>query len=187
MHKNHLKKIFKLEGYILDKVEYLEGRTFLHCHLQRKTMVFRGERSKKVNEVRVRHLSHLLLEDETVVLVVTQRKFYFPAHKSRRWELLPNVSRNKQTTDTFRLNTLRELQRDNYTGTGNKRHKSHMYSAYILDDMDMAVKWPESVTKIGLDGKGVGHNRMIHNITDLGRNKPLTVLPDLNQEQVKKN
>jgi len=187
MQKNHLKKLFKLEGYILDRIEYKNSKTLLYCHLQRKTMVYRGEISKKVNETRVRHLPHMLLEDETIILVVTQKRFYFPKHKTRRWESLPGVSPRKQTTDTFRLNTLRELQRDNYTGTGYKRLKSHMYSAYILDSMEIAVEWTEDITKIGLDGKGVGHNKVVHNITNLSKNKPLAVLPDMNQEQVKKN
>jgi len=129
----------------------------------------------------------MLLEDETVIIVIMQRRFYFPKHKTRRWEPLPDVSPYKQTTNTFRLNTLRELQRNNYTGTGYKRHKSHMYSAYILDSMDIAIEWPESVTKTGLDGKGVGHNRVVHNITNLSENKPLVVLPNINQQQVKKN
>ena len=187
MQKNHLKKLFKLEGYILDKIEYKNGKTFLHCHLQKKTMVYRGESSKKINEIRVRQLPHMLLEDETIILVILQRRFYFSGHKTRRWEPLPDVGPRKQTTDTFRLNTLRELQRDNYTGTGYKRHRSHMYSAYILDSLDMKLKWPEGTTKIGLDGKGVGHHKQVHNITNLSKNKPLAVLPNMNQEQVKKN
>jgi len=187
MQKNHLKKMFKLEGYILDKIEYKNGKTLLYCHLQRKSMTYSGERSKVFHETRERTLPHMLLEDETVIIVVIQRRFYFPRHKTRRWEHLPDVSRRKQTTDTFRLNTLRELQRDNYTGTGYKRHKSHMYAAYILDGMKMDIEWPEYVKKIGLDGKGVGHNKQVHNITNLSKNKPLAVLPNLNQDQLKKN
>ena len=187
MQKNHLKKIFRLEGYILDKIEHKNGKTFLHCHLQKKSMTYQGETGKRVNETRVRRLPHMLLEDETVILVVTQRRFYFPKHKTRRWEPLPDVSPHKQTTNTFRLNTLRELQRDNYTGTGYKRHKSHMYSAYILDSMDIKMEWTKPVGKIGLDGKGVRKNKLVHNITNLSENKPLTVLPNLNQKQLKKN
>lgn len=187
MQKNHLKKMFRLEGYILDRIEHREGRTLLHCHLQRRSMIYRGERSKVFYQTRSRVLPHMILEDETIVLVISQRRFSFPTHSTQRWEPLPDVSPRKQTTDTFRLNTLRELQRDNYTGTGYKRHKSHMYSAYILNSMDISIKWPETVTKIGLDGKGVGHNKMVHNITNLSENKPLAVFPGLNQQQLKKN
>jgi len=187
MQKNHLKKLFKLEGYILDKIEYKNNKTLLYCHLQRKTMVYSGETSRRISESRVRHLPHMLLEDETVVLVITQRRFYFPKHKTRRWETLPDVSPHKQTTNTFRLNTLRELQRDNYSGTGYKRHKSHIYAAHILDSMEIKVEWNKTIEKIGLDGKGVRKNKLIHNITNLSKNKPLAVLPNLNQEQFKKN
>ena len=187
MQKNHLKKMFKLEGYILDKTEYKNNKIFLHCHLQKKSMIYIGEISKRVSEVRVRHLPHMLLEDETVILIITQRRFYFSKHKTRRWEILPDVSPYKQTTNTFRLNTLRELQRDNYSGTGYKRHKSHMYPAHILDSMKIEVKWNKAIEKIGLDGKGVRKNKVVHNVTNLSKNKPLAVFPDLNQKQLKKN
>lgn len=187
MQKNHLKKIFKLKGYILDNIEYKNDKTYLYCHLQKRSMTYLGEISRSFHETRQRIIPHMLLENETILIVIIQRRFYFPRHKTRRWEPLPDVSSRKQTTDTFRLNTLRELQRDNYTGTGYKRHKSHMYPAYILDDLEMKLKWPEAVTKIGLDGKGVGHHKQVHNITNLNENKPLAVLPTLNQKQVKKN
>jgi len=160
MQKNHLKKMFQLEGYILDKVEYKNNRTFLYCHLQQKVMVFEGERSCKINEIRERRLPHLMMEDKRVILVVTQRRFYFPKHKTRRWERLPDVGERKQTTNTFRLNTLRELQRDNYSGTGFKRQKSHMYPAHILDSMEFKVEWKDRIEKIGMDGKGVGTTRL---------------------------
>jgi hypothetical protein len=62
-----------------------------------------------------------------------------------------------------------------------------MYAAHILDGMDIEIEWPEGVTKIGLDGKGVRKDRVVHNITNLSENKPLAVLPDLDQGQFKKN
>jgi len=187
MQKNHLKKLFKLEGYILDRIEHKNCKTFLYCHLQSKGMTHKGERSIRVNETRTRYLSHLILENEMVILVVTQRRFSFPKHRTKRWEPLPDVSPHKQTTNTFRLNTLRELQRDNYSGTGHKRYKSHMYPAHVLDSLPCKVKWNEPIEKIGLDGKGVGHNKVVHNITNLSENKPQAVLPNLSQKQLKKN
>lgn len=35
MHKSSLRKIFNLDGYILDKVEERENEILLHCHLQK--------------------------------------------------------------------------------------------------------------------------------------------------------
>lgn len=187
MHKNHLRKIFQLEGYILDRIEYSEDRTFLHCHIQKISMIYKGERSIRVNETRERRLSHMMLEDKRVILVITQRRFYFPGHRTKRWEKLPDVGSRKQTTDTFRLNTLRELQRDNYSGAGFKRQKSHMFPSHILDSMEFGIEWKDKIKRIGMDGKGVGHNKVIHNIVNLDENKPLIILPDMNQKQVKKN
>jgi hypothetical protein len=179
--------MFQLEGYILDKVEYENSQTLVHCHLQQKIMAFKGERSCKVNETRERRLSHMMLEDKRVILVIAQRRFYFPVHRTKRWEKLPDVGSRKQTTDTFRLNTLRELQRDNYSGTGFKRQKSHMFPSHILDSMEFGIEWKNKIKRIGMDGKGVGHNKVIHNIVNLDENKPLIILPSLNQKQVKKN
>jgi len=187
MQKNHLKKMFQLQGYILDRIEYKLERTFVYCHIQKKSMILKGERSFKVSETRMRRLPHLMLEDKMIVLVLTQRRFYFSKYKTKRWEPLPDVSPRKQTTNTFRLNTLRELQRDNYSGTGYKRHKSNMFPMHILDGMDFKQGWDKPITKVGLDGKGVGSRKVVHNITNLDENKPLIVLPNLSQVELKKN
>jgi len=186
MQKNHLKKTFKLEGYILDKIEYLDDKILLHCHLQNRFIKYRGERSKQVNTTRIRYLSHMMLEDTPVFLVVNQRRFYFPKHKTKRWEALPGVSSRKQTTNTFRLNTLRELKRDNYKWTGKKRQRSGMFACKLLDDLPIQFRWEKGSTKIGLDGKGVRKHQLIHNVTDLGKNKVIGVLPNLSKEELKK-
>ncbi len=186
MQKNHLKKMFKLEGYILDKVEQCENRTLLRCHLQRRSMNYKGERSRRFSETRVRYLPHLMLEDQSVVLVVVQRRFYFPKHKTKRWEALPDVKPRKQTTNTFRLNTLRELKRDNYSGTGEKRDKSGMFASKLLDELPLKLKWKKGVVKVGLDGKSAKGQQMVHNITDLGGNEVIGVLPNLSQSDLKK-
>jgi hypothetical protein len=187
MHKNHLKKMFQLEGYVLDRVEYEESRILLHCHQQKKSMVHQMERIGRVNQERLRYLPHMMLEDKSVVLVITQRRFYFPHHKKRLWEPLPDVRRHKQTTNTFRLNTLRELKRDNYKGTGEKRKKSGMFAIRLLDELPIQLRWRVGVTRIGLDGKSAQGHKMIHNITDLEENRVMGVLPNLNQEAFKKN
>jgi hypothetical protein len=187
MQKHFLLKIFKLEGYVIEKMEEKGGVIFIYCHSRKRGMWFQDEYSTKVPETRNRVLPHVMMEDQVVSLVVTQRRFNFSKHKTKRWEKLPDVGRRKQTTNTFRINTLRELQRDNYSGTGFKRQKSHMYPSHILDGMDFKVEWKDEIRRIGMDGKGVGHNKVVHNIVNLDKNKPLIVLPDLNQKQIKKN
>ncbi len=185
MLKNHLKKTFKLEGYILDKIEYLDDRILLHCHIQAKSMKYRGERSYKLNATRIRYLSHMMLEDKPVFLVVIQRRFYFSRHKTKLWEPLPGVSCRKKTTNTFRLNTLRELQRDNYKWTGKKRQRSGMFTSKLLDDLPVQFRWRKGITKLGLDGKGVRKHQLIHNVTNLEENKVIGVLPNFSQEELK--
>lgn len=187
MHQNHLKKLFQLEGYVLDRVEHGAAGILLHCHVRRSTMTHKSERSSRVNASRIRSLPHLMLEDKKVTLVVAQRRFYFSRHKTRRWEPLPDVGKRKQTTDTFRLNTLRELQRDNYSGTGAKRQRSHMFPMTILDGLSVEQKWVKPITRIGMDGKGVGRNKQVHNITNLSERKPHLVFPNLSQQKLKKN
>lgn len=171
----------------MDRIENEKGRILVFCHIQKKSMIFKGERSFKVSEFRDRYLPHLMLEDQAVVLAVTQRRFSFPKHDTKRWEELPDVKKRKQTTNTFRLNTLRELKRDNYSGTGEKRGKSGMYASKLLDELPLELKWKKGVTIVGLDGKSARGHQMIHNITDLGGKEVIGVLPDLNQNDFKKN
>lgn len=187
MQKNHLKKMFKLEGYVLDKVEYFEERILLYCHLQSKNMTYKGERSNYINARRTRQVPHMMLENQIVYLVVEQRRFYFPKHKVRHWEKLPDVGKRKQTTNTFRLHTLRELQRDNYSGSGKKRHMSGMFPMKLLDELEIKFEWREGIQKVGLDGKGVKKGRLIHHLADLGKGKSICLLPNLSQKEFKKN
>lgn len=187
MQKNHIKKSFKLEGYILDKIEYQNNLILLHCHTQKRTMKHKGETSHSICEIRERKLYHMMIEDELVMLITKQRRFYFKKHKKRLWEQLPNVEKRKQCTNTFQLNTLRELQRDNYSGTGRKRGKSGMFTMRLLDRLDMAEKWPEKVERIGLDGKFVRGKKQVHHFVDLDKKKTIATFPEQKQNDVKKN
>ena len=187
MQKNHLKKTFKLEGYILDKIEYLEQKILLHCHIQNKNMTYKGERSNRVNETKVRKFPHMMLENQVVYLIIEQRRFYFPKHKTRRWETIPDVEKRQRTTNTFRLHTLRELQRDNYSGSGQKRQMSGMFPMKLLDKLEIKLEWRKGISKVGLDGKGVKKGQLLHHLADLEKGKSICVIPNLNQQQLKKN
>ncbi len=179
--------MFKIQGYILDKIEDKNNKILLHCHIQRKTMIYNSERSNNINETRERRLSHMLLEDQLVIIIINQRKFYFPKQKTKRWELLPDVNQYNQTTNTFRLNALRELQRDNYSQTGLKRGMSGMFMSKLLDKLNINIKWNNNIKKVGLDGKGASKHKLIHNLTDIGNKKPIAVFSNLNQKDLKKN
>jgi len=187
MQKNDLKKTFKLEGYILDKVEYLNDEILLHCHLHCRQMAFKSERSRMVNTTRIRKIPHMMLENQVIYIVIKQRRFYFPRHKTRLWEKLPGVRKRKQTTNMFRLHTLRELQRDNYAGSGHKRQMSGMFTMKLLDELEIEFKWEKGISKVGLDGKGVGKGQLVHHLADLDKGKSICVIPNLSQKQLKKN
>jgi|WetSurMetagenome_2_1015567.scaffolds.fasta_scaffold214293_2 hypothetical protein len=102
MQKNQLKKIFHLEGYILDEVEDREGKILLHCHLQKKSMKFESEVSDKVNTTRERSILHSIFEGKQVYIRIIQRKFYFSKSNKRLWEELPSVKKKQQMTSTFK-------------------------------------------------------------------------------------
>lgn len=102
MHKASLRKIFNLEGYILDKIEEPENEILLHCHLQKKSMVFEGETSRSVNQSRVRKIAHAMLDRKKAFIVITQRRFYFSKHHRILWEPLPQVKHKQQSTSTFK-------------------------------------------------------------------------------------
>ena len=102
MLKKQLKKLFNLEGYILDKAEEADEKILLHCHVQKKSMQYKSERSKTINTTRKRELLHAMFEDKQVFIVVKQRKFYFGKHGKRLWETLPQVKQKQQMTTAFK-------------------------------------------------------------------------------------
>jgi transposase len=150
-------------------------------------MTFKGERSHIVSEFKMRRIPHMMLENKLVCILIEQRRFSFPKHNKRLWEELPGVQKRKQTTNSFRLHTLRELQRDNYAGSGKKRHMSGMFTMKILDDLEIDFKWTKGITKIGLDGKWVRKGSVLHHLADLDKGKSIFVIPNLKQFQLKKN
>jgi transposase len=177
--------MFKLEGYVLDKVEHHLEYTFLFCHTQKWTMKHCGETSRNVCETRERKLFHMMIEDKMIILVVKQKRFYFSKYKKRFWESLPGVGKRKQCTEHFELNTLRELQRDNYSGTGKKRNKSGMFTMRLLDKLDLIGKWLKKVEKVGIDGKYVRGTKQVHHFVDLDERKTIFTLPDQSQKSLK--
>jgi len=102
MQKNEIKKIFKLDGYIFDKFEEQDDKIILHCHIQCKSMKLKSETSKTINQSRNRLIAHSVFEFKKVFISVEQRRFYFPKHKTKRWESLPQVKKNQQTSITFK-------------------------------------------------------------------------------------
>ena len=102
MHKLQLRKIFNLDGYVLDKMEESENEILLHCHLQRKSMMFSGETSTSVNQTKLRKIAHSMLDHKKVFIVITQRRFYFSKHRKILWEPLPQVKPKQQSTSTFK-------------------------------------------------------------------------------------
>jgi len=185
MHRKYLSNLLELEDYIVDEVQTYATELHIHCHVKRRGMWFKGQYSEKIAEIRVRRISHMMLENKQVVLVVLQRRFAFTG--TRRWEKLPEVEKYKQTTNTFRLHTLRELQRDNYSGSGFKRQKSGMFPIKLLDELEMNFEWRKGITRVGLDGKYVRSKELIHHLADLDEGKSIIILPSLSQAELKKN
>jgi len=61
MQKSILKKVFNLEGYILDKIKESGDEVLLHCHLQRKNMKHKSEVTNRVNTTRERKILHSII------------------------------------------------------------------------------------------------------------------------------
>lgn len=181
----YLSKLLKLKEYVIDEMKEYAHESYIYCHSRAKGTWFKGKYSEKCAETRTRRIPHMMLENKRIVLVVTQRRFSFKG--TRRWEKLPDVEKRQRTTNTFRLHTLRELQRDNYSGSGHKRQMSGMFPMKLLDGLEIEFKWPKGITRVGLDGKGVGKGKSVHHLADLDEGKSICVIPNLNQKQLKKN
>jgi len=181
----YLSKLLKLKEYVIDEMKEYVHESHVYCHPRVKGMWFEGEYSEKCVETRTRRIPHMMLENQRIVLIVTQRRFSFKG--TRRWEKLPDVEKGQRTSNTFRLHTLRELQRDNYSGSGHKRQMSGMFPMKLLDSLEIEFKWPKGITRVGLDGKGVTKGKLVHHLANLDEGKSICVLPNLSQKQLKKN
>lgn len=181
----YLSKLLKLEEYVIDSMKETGLEIQIECHAKSKGMWFKSQYSKKVVEVKTRMIPHTMLENQRIVLNVSQRRFAF--NGTRRWERLPGIEKQKRTTNTFRLHTLRELQRGNYSGSGHKRRMSGMFPMKLLDNLQIQFEWRKGITRVGLDGKGVGKGKSIHHVVDLDKGKSICILPGSNQQQFKKN
>ncbi len=181
----YLSKLLKLEGYIFDNMKYGKHEIRIKCHAKRRGMWFGGQYSHKIAETRTRIIPHIMLENQRIVLIVSQRRFVFKG--TRRWEKLPDIEKGQRTTNTFRLHTLRELQRDNYSGSGHKRQMSGMFPMKLLDSLEIKFKWRKGITRVGLDGKYVRSKEVVHHLADLDKGNSITILPNLSQTDLKKN
>lgn len=181
----YLSKLLKLEEYVIDGMKGMDLETEIQCHSRRQGMWLEGEYSNKITETRTRRIPHIMLENQRVILIIVQRRFSFK--NTRRWERLPDIEKGKQTSNTFRLHTLRELQRDNYSGSGFKRQMSGMFPMKLLDGLKIEFKWRKGITKIGLDGKCVKRGKLVHHLADLDEGKSICVIPNLSRIELKKN
>lgn len=181
----YLSKLLKLEEYIIDDFEERGLEIRVKCHAKSRGMWFENQYSNRTTETRIRVIPHIMLENQRVILIIFQRRFAFKG--TRRWEKLPDIGKRQRTTDTFRLHTLRELQRDNYSGSGKKRQMSGMFPMKLLDKLKIEFKWRKGITRVGLDGKAVRKGKLIHHLVDLDKGKSICIIPNLNQDQLKKN
>lgn len=186
MQKQNLTKIFKMEGFVIEKIINYEDKLEIKCHVRGKGIWINETFHEKVTETKIRRISHMMLENKPVYLLVKQRRFYIGKGK-KKWEGIPQVEGKSQTSNEFQKNTLRELQRDNYRGTGVKRHRSGMFTMKLLDKLEFPVNWSTKITKIGLDGKYVRGKELVHHVANLNTGKSVTVFPNLRQKELKKN
>lgn len=186
MSRTQLSKIFDLHGYILDKLEYANDKEiFVHCHLKRKTMRFKSQTSNAVCARRVRKVKHQVFEGRLVWLVVIQRRFYFSKSDKRLWEILPGVSLKKQTTDSYRKNSIIALKNSTYSYSSQQRLASPMFSSRLIDELpEIRFYWPEKIERIGLDGKNIGKHKNMFTLTNLGKKELISALPPMSQKDL---
>lgn len=122
MKAKDLRDAFQLNSeYVIDNIEHKDDSILIHCHSKKKGIWHKETYSSTVSERRTRKIQHIMIEDKKTFLVLTQRRFRFHKLNTCRWEPPSGVGWSCTTTDAFQKHTLRELQRDNYSGTGKKR------------------------------------------------------------------
>lgn len=183
MRDKSMLKLFKLEGYFVDKVEEREDRIYLSCRPRTRGMWYEDEYSTRINTTRVRTLRHVVIDTTMVFLVIAQRKFYFSKHKKRLWEALPGIQKHQQTSLEFRKQTILAVRDTNFSGAARRRGTSVMFPIRLLDELPEA-QWclnGEQLTRIGLDGKGVRKHQQIFTVTNLEKMELIGVLAERSQ------
>jgi len=181
-----LSKIFDLKGYILDRVEYPDDKEImLCCHLKRKTMRFKSQSSNAICAQRKRKIKHQVFEGRLVWISVTQRRFYFCKSDNRLWEKLPNVALKKQTTESYRRNSIIALKNSTYSYSSQQRLASPMFSSRLVDSLpELKFYWPKEIGKIGFDGKNIGKRKNMFTLTNLDEKKLISALPPMSQKEL---
>jgi len=179
-------KMFDLTGYILEKIEFPnDTNIYLFCHLKRKTMKFKSQTSNRISTTRKRKIKHQIFEGKIVWIIIEQRRFYFSKYDKRLWEKLPNISIKKQTSDTYRLNTIKSLKNSTYTYNAETRKSSPMFCSRLVDDLpEINIYWPTVIKKIGLDGKNIGKHKQMFTLTNLDKNELISAITPMNQKQL---
>lgn len=186
MSRTLLVKMFNLEGYVLDKMKIDDNQNILlFCHLKRKTMKFKSQISNSVCTTKLRKIKHQVFEGRVVWIVIKQRRFYFSKYDKRLWEKLPNISCRKQTSDMYRINTIKSLQKATYTHNAILRGCSAMFSSRLVDELpDIKFNWPDIISKVGLDGKNIGKFKQGFTLTNLDKNELISAIPPMSQKNL---
>ncbi len=178
--------MFDLYGYVLDKIEVPNDENiYLFCHLKRKTMKFKSQRSKSISTIRKRKIKHQIFEGKIVWIMIKQRRFYFSKNDKRLWEKLPNVSVKKQSTNIYRSNSIKSLRNSTYTHTADSRKSSPMFCSRLVDELpEINIYWPTKIKRIGLDGKNIGKHKQMFTLTNLDKNNLISAISPMNQKQL---
>lgn len=179
-------KLFYLNGYILDKIEFPNDENiYLFCHLKRKTMKLKSQRSNSISITRIRKIKHLVFEGKVVWIIVVQRRFYFSKYDKRLWEKLPNVSFKKQTSNVYRINTIKSLKNSTYTHNADSRKSSPMFCSRLVDELpELKIYWDGKIKRVGLDGKNIGKHKQMFTLTNLDKNNLISAISPMNQKEL---
>lgn len=186
MSRTLLIKMFDLKGYILDKIEIPnDNNILLFCHLKRKTMKLKSQRSCRVCATRERKIKHQIFEGKTVWIIINQRRFFFSKYDKRLWEKLPNVSVKKQTSNTYIINTIKSLNKTTYSHNAELRQSSPMFSSRLIDALpEIKINWTNTISQVGLDGKNIGKHKQSFTLTNLDQKELISALPPMNQKEL---
>lgn len=190
--KKDIKKLLGLQHLWVDSWEIKEKLIEVRVRSPRKycKCSFCGSSTKQIHQKKERKLKHSVWQERTVILKLTQRRFFCKKCKKVFTEKISGIDK-RRTTENYRTILLKKLARSSLSYTMQTTESSSSVLYQILREkhqQSKEVDWKKEGQKIklGIDEHSYRGKRMSLTITNISKKKLLTILENDKKITLKK-